>query len=158
MPSDERRDTRDDGLDDSVHRRITDLCEQAGQFQDEQRFPDALRALGEAFNLLPAPQMKWEASTWILTAMGDVHFLSGEYAKGVEKLQLAVLGPGGLGNPFIHLRLGQCNFELGNQKRADDELTRAYMGAGREIFQAEDAKYLERLKDILIPPAGRDEL
>ena len=53
--------------------------------------------------------------------------------------------PDAIGNPFIHLRLGQTQFELGNKDRAADELMRAYMGAGAEIFVGEAPKYLQYL-------------
>ena len=46
-----------------------------------------------------------------------------------------------LGNPFLHLRLGQSQYELGELDRAADELMRAYMGAGEDIFVSEDPKY-----------------
>jgi len=42
--------------------------------------------------------------------------------------------PGAIGNPFIHFRHGQCQFELGDLERAADELMRAYLGTGRKIF------------------------
>jgi hypothetical protein len=61
--------------------------------------------------------------------------------------------PGAIGNPFLHLRLGQCQFELGNLDRAGDELARAYMGAGNEIFVGAE-KYFEFLKTRLKPPPG----
>jgi hypothetical protein len=61
--------------------------------------------------------------------------------------------PKAIGNPFLHLRLGQCQFELGNLDRAADELARAYMGAGLEIFDSEDAKYFEFLKMRMAPPS-----
>jgi hypothetical protein len=56
-----------------------------------------------------------------------------------------------IGNPFLHLRLGQCQFELGNFDRAADELTRAHVGAGAEIFEGAD-KYFTFLKTRLNPP------
>jgi hypothetical protein len=56
--------------------------------------------------------------------------------------------PEAIGNPFIHLRLGQTQFELGNKDRAADELMRAYMGAGAEIFAEEAPKYLEFLGTV----------
>ena len=66
--------------------------------------------------------------------------------------------PGGLGNPFVHLRLGECCFDIGERDRAADELTRAYMGAGREIFAEEDPKYIEFLGTRIKPPVGQDRL
>lgn len=47
---------------------------------------------------------------------------------------------------FIHLRLGQCQFELGERDRSADELTRAYMGDGMDILLQDDPKYLEFLE------------
>ena len=56
--------------------------------------------------------------------------------------------PEAIGNPFIHLRLGQAQFELGDKEAAADELMRAYMGAGAEIFAEEAPKYLEYLATV----------
>jgi hypothetical protein len=56
-------------------------------------------------------------------------------------------------SPFLHLRLGQCQFELGNLERATDELARAYMVAGEEVFEGAD-KYFDFLKTRLKPPPG----
>ena len=54
--------------------------------------------------------------------------------------------PQGLGNPYIHLRLGQLYCEQDNLDKAIDELTRAYMGGGLDIFLEDDPKYLEFLE------------
>jgi hypothetical protein len=54
--------------------------------------------------------------------------------------------PNGIGNPFIHLRLGQCQFETGNLDSAADELTSAYALEGEELFADDDPKYFEFLK------------
>ncbi|SHM03275.1 hypothetical protein SAMN02746009_03838 [Hymenobacter psychrotolerans DSM 18569] len=54
--------------------------------------------------------------------------------------------PDAIGNPLIHLRLGQVQYEMGNFAKAKDELMRAYMGQGEEIFEGEDEKYFTFLK------------
>jgi hypothetical protein len=54
--------------------------------------------------------------------------------------------PKGLGNPYIHSRLGQLYLEQNNVDKAADELTRAYMGGGIDIFMEDDPKYLEFLE------------
>ena len=78
----------------------------------------------------------------------DAHFLNGNYAAALSALEQAMRCPDAIGNPFIHLRLGQTQFELGNKDRAADELMRAYMGAGAEIFAEEAPKYLEFLGTV----------
>jgi hypothetical protein len=60
--------------------------------------------------------------------------------------------PGAIGNPFLHLRLGQCQLELGDRKRAADELTRAYAIEGKDIFANEDRKYFAFLKTVIDRP------
>lgn len=50
--------------------------------------------------------------------------------------------PGAVGNPFLHLRLGQVLLDLGDEAGAADELMRAYMGGGAEIFSLEEPRYL----------------
>jgi hypothetical protein len=85
------------------------------------------------------------AATWILAAIGDANFLSGDFEAGRDNLGTAMHCPEALGNPFLHLRLGQCHFELGALDRAADELIRAYMGGGPEIFEEDDRKYIEFL-------------
>jgi hypothetical protein len=60
--------------------------------------------------------------------------------------------PDAIGNPFIHLRLGQCQFEIGNLKRAADELARAFLMEGLALFEDEDPKYIEWIKPQLKEP------
>lgn len=117
---------------------------------DASDLQGALREYHAAWQLLPEPKEDWEAATWILSAIGDAHFQSRDFAHAVSALSNALRCPDALGNPFIHLRLGESQFEVGNMERAKDELTRAYMGGGRELFQSEDAKYIQFLESVLI--------
>jgi hypothetical protein len=139
-------------LADSIHEEIKRLCATGDERAGRQAYSDALTSYWAAWDLLPEPKDKWEAATWILVAIGDANFLGGDYIAGRDNLSTAMRCPGAIGNPFIHFRLGQCQFELGNHDRAADELMRAYMGAGREIFDKDDPKYFRclatRAKDI----------
>ncbi|RNB92828.1 tetratricopeptide repeat protein [Brevibacillus fluminis] len=100
----------------------------------------------EALRLLPENHREWEAATWLYVAIGDVHFQMKNYDKAFKCFFNAVQCPKGLGNPYIHLRLGQLYYEQDNLEKAADELTRAYMGAGIEIFMEDDPKYLAFLE------------
>jgi hypothetical protein len=77
-----------------------------------------------------------------MAAIGDACFLGGWATSARRALEAAIGCPGGLGNPFLHLRLGQVCLDQGEPDRAADELARAFMGAGREIFEHEDPRYL----------------
>lgn len=141
-------------LASEVHEEIQELCSRGDELAGDGAYDEALEEYWAAWALLPEPKEQWEAATWILAAIGDANFLSGDYASGRDNLTTALECPGALGNPFIHLRLGQCQFELENLDRASDELARAYMGAGNEIFEGAE-KYFKFLKTRMkAPPDG----
>ncbi|GAB7549689.1 tetratricopeptide repeat protein [Cupriavidus sp. 8B] len=129
-------------LDESIYTVIKRHCAEGDRFADERQYRSAVGAYNKAWELIPAPKNDWEASTWILAAIGDACFLGGHPASSKEAFTYALTCPGGLGNPFIHLRLGQLSHDAGNLDAAADELMRAYMGAGEDIFAKEDVKYL----------------
>jgi len=133
-------------LDDATHAEIKRLCALGDEHGQRSEYDKALGQYWKAWDLLPEPKAEWEAATWILAAIGDTNFVSGNYEAGRDNLSNAMHCPGAIGNPFLHLRLGQCQLELGNQDRAADELMRAYMGAGPDIFKDQDPKYIAFLK------------
>lgn len=82
----------------------------------------------------------------MLAAIADTAYLDGDYVNARSALEYGMSCPGAIGNPFMHLRLGQILYKVNELERAADELMRAYMGAGPKIFGAEDPKYLTFLK------------
>jgi len=139
-------------IPDDVYERLEALCAGGDELAQAGAHQAALSLFLEALRLIPEPMLDDEATTWVCAALGDTYFHLGDDERARAALLDAVQAPAGLGNPFIHLRLGQCQFELGNTRRAGDELARAYMGAGEELFADEDAKYLRFLKPLLRPP------
>ena len=123
-----------------LHEQISLLCKEGDAFSEQGDYENALSKYREAWALVPEAKINWEASTWILASAGEVYFLQQNYEKALNSFLRAVQGPGGLGNPYIHLRIGQLQYETGDLDAAADELTRAYMGAGDEIFSEEDPK------------------
>ena len=142
-------------LSDALHAEIERLCEVGNELAERQEFAPALKSYWAAWDLLPDPKVQWEAAAWILGAVGDANFLSGDYVAGRDNLANAMHCPDAIGNPFLHLRLGQCQFELGALDRAADELIRAYAVAGPDIFKDQDPKYVKflqsRAKDVKAP-------
>src|SRR4051812_3628417 len=131
-------------LADSVHEEIKRLCAAGDERAGAGVYPEALSLYWMAYDVLPEPKIRWDAATWILAAIGDANFLGGDFVAGRDNLCSAMHCPGAIGNPFLHLRLGQCQFELGELDRAADELMRAYMAGGADVF-GEDLKYLRFL-------------
>ena len=141
-------------LPQNIYQRVQELCQEGDALAGEEDYATALEKYWEAWDLLPEPATDWQAATWLLGAIGDANFHNEDYTAGRDNLSLAMHCPEGIGNPFLHLRLGQCQFELDQLEPAADELTRAYMGAGEEIFADEDPKYFAFLKTRLKPPQG----
>ncbi len=128
-------------LPDDIHQSIKRFCAEGDSLAEAARFPDALARYEQALSLLPTPVHDWEAATWIYAAIGDAHFLAGDFERARQALTTVMLCPNALDNPFLWLRRGQVYFELGDMKQAQDGLASAFMLAGREIFDREDPKY-----------------
>ncbi|MCK9796589.1 tetratricopeptide repeat protein [Pseudomonas sp. MAFF 302030] len=129
-------------LPDALHEQISDLCEQGDELAESGDYPAALVEYRQAWELIPQPKENWEAATWVLAAIADALYLSGDLAAARDTLEHAMHCPDALGNPFLHLRLGQVLFDSGAPDQAADQLMRAYMGAGAAIFAEEDPRYL----------------
>ena len=136
-------------LPTAVHARITVLCERGNELLRRGDQRAAYESFAQAWEVIPEPKIDWEASTWVLSALGDIMFCCCRYEEAKNLFLRAVQGPGGLGNPFIHLRIGQCQYESGNLEGARENLTRAYMGGGLELFAKEDPKYVDYLREFL---------
>lgn len=125
-----------------LHQQIMALAAQGDTLAAEARYEDAIKVYDRALALVPEPKNDWEASTWLLAAIGDAAFLGGWFGTARKALDHAMTCPGAVGNPFLHLRREEVALEQDDESVAADELMRAYMAEGREIFAQEDAKYL----------------
>lgn len=135
------------------HFEIKELCAEGDVLARMGEFTGAYKNYMKALELVPEPKEEFQATTWILAALGDLYFRARDFKQAAHVLSDAMLCVQAVGNPFLHLRLGQAQFELGEHVRAADELCRAYMGAGKQIFEAEDPKYFEFLKTRISPPS-----
>ncbi len=133
-------------LSEAIYSDIQALCRQGDELAAAGDLEAAKSPYLAALRLLPEPIQQWEAATWIYVALGDVHYRMNRFEKAFKCFFNAVQCPKGLGNPYIHLRLGQSYYEQGNVDKSADELTRAYMGGGIDIFMEDDPKYLAFLE------------
>lgn len=134
-----------DELPDDLYETVKRHCADGDELSKALKFSDAIAEYNNAWALLPDPKDHWNASTWILVAIGDAAFSGGLTELARRALDDVMLCPNALGNPFIHLRRGQLRFDAGDLDAAADELMRAYMGGGREIFRGESPTYLNFL-------------
>ena len=133
-------------LDPATHEVIKAHSAKGDEYADAENYEAAIAEYNKAWLIVPEPKTEWNASTWLLAAIGDAAFKGGYNTSAKEALQYAMHCPSGIGNPFLHLRLGQVLYDSGDEQGAADELMRAYMAEGEEIFASEDARYLDFLK------------
>ncbi|GAA4441453.1 tetratricopeptide repeat protein [Bremerella cremea] len=133
-------------MPDEIYDQLNEHCERGEALLAKGDADAALEQYQAAEALIPSPKLSWEAALWVYAAIGDAWFAKQDFDRARQAFSNAVLCPDGLGNPFIHLRLGQCQFEENNLDKAADELTRAYMAEGLAIFEDENPKYLAFLR------------
>lgn len=121
--------------------QIEELCDLGVDLADGGSYSRAIEAYESAWDLLDEPAHEQEGSAWILGNIGYTRFLQGDYAAGRDDLTRAMKLPGGESNAFLHLRLGQCLFELGDDRRAGEQFRLALAIEGEAVFLDEDPKY-----------------
>ncbi len=136
-------------LGDDIYDRITILSNEGNEFADENDFEAAVAKFIEALELIPSPKTDWEAGMWLYASLGDMYHALGQYEVAANNLFDALNCPDGGGNPFVHLRLGECLYELEQKEKAKEHLLQAYMLTGEEIFSDENPKYFNTIKDIV---------
>lgn len=140
-----------------IYSEVIRLSSVGDELADAGDHIGAVRQFQQAVALLPSPVEKWNAATWLFTAIGDSFFLSGDLDSALVALNRAQLCPDALNNPFVWLRRGQIYYEVGDTRLADDCLASAYMLGGTEIFDREDQKYADYILAKLKLPANANK-
>lgn len=136
--------------DQSLTRKVRQLCALGYQCYDKKDFKKALRLFYQAWLLIPKPQTDWREAGWVLAAIGDSYFCSAQYLPASEALQSSLRCPMMDKIPFIHLRLGQSWWELGEHDKARASLLRAYEIGNIDIFSTEARKYYFAIAGLLV--------
>ena len=134
-------------LADEIYEQIEAYSEQGNDYCDEEEWEKAIMCFNKALELLPEPKDDWEAATWLYVAIGDALYFMEKYEEALDNLNCARMCPDGIANPFIFLRMGQCFYEIESYDKATEYLLQAYMLEGYEIFEDEEEKYIDLIRD-----------
>ncbi|MFT5692345.1 MAG: tetratricopeptide (TPR) repeat protein [Oceanicoccus sp.] len=132
-------------LKPAISEKVLNLCKQGYALYDQGDNKIALRRFYSAWNLLPKPQTDWQEAGWVLTAIGDAYFAKGDFENGKQALLSAMHCPLASGNPIIHLRLGQCHFELAEYGAARDQFSQVISQGNLALLKKENPKYLKSM-------------
>lgn len=141
----------DTELDDATYDAVMRASEAGERLMDEGQFAAAFEQFQQVWALLPEPKHRWDAALWVLAALGDAQFQLQRYSEATAFFQEALRDADGQGNPFIHLRLGECAYELGQHEQATRELSLAFEREGDALFDGEDPRYLAFLRGQAAP-------
>lgn len=135
-------------LSDEICDQIEELSEQGNEYIDHENYDEAIKTWKQALSLIPNPQNIYAETQWLETSIGDAYFLSGNHQNALKHFQNAKnnIEKNAYENPFIMLRLGQSLLENQQKEKAKEYLLRAYMFEGKEIFEDDDEKYFNFLK------------
>lgn len=136
-------------LSDADFDQIEKLIEEGNAFYENGELKKALIKYESALDIIPAPKTDWEASTWLYTSIGDVFFSGDNLEAAKDNYYNALNCPDGVGNAYIHLSLGQTQFELEENEKSKESLLKAYMLEGNEIFKDEASKYFESIENLI---------
>ena len=128
---------------------IDDIAEKGNMLFDAGKYEQAVNVWQKGLDMLAKPLNAQNEAVWFQTSIADAYFMLGDYQTAYSYLTAARSNLSGEGyDPFVMLRLGQCCFELCRDD-AREYLLRAYMSEGEEIFDGEDGKYLDAIKDLI---------
>lgn len=136
-------------LDDQIVARVTELSDGGDDDVENGRYDEAVVKYEEALGLVPKPLYAWAVTTFLLTSIAEARYLQQDFTRAREALFEAFRCEGAIGNPFLHLRMGQVEMALGNKGRGLEELIRAHERGGEDVFEGEDPKYLGMVRAAL---------
>ncbi|MDB4292825.1 tetratricopeptide repeat protein [Maribacter sp.] len=99
--------------------------------------------------MVHSPKTDWEASAWLFTSIGDVFYSGDNLEAAMASYYDALNCPDVMGNAYIHLSLGQVQYELKEHDKSRASFLRAYMLEGDDIFEDEDPKYFDAIRDLI---------
>lgn len=136
-------------LNDEIYDQITQLAEEGDKLLTNEKLEEALKKYHAALALLPSPKSDWEASTWLYTAIGDAHVVNQDYHLALDAYTTVLKCPDGISNPYTWLMIGESHYEMDQYEKAKENLLRAYMLDGEEIFEGEESKYFKLIEELV---------
>lgn len=135
----------------SLFRKTTDdYAEEGNELFDEKKYEQAIKVWQEGLDQLDKPLNMQSEAVWFQTSIADALFMMDRFEEAYDYLWDAKsnLSGEGVNNPFVLMRLGQCAYELGKDN-AREFLLMAYMIEGEELFENDDEKYLDAIRDMI---------
>ncbi len=135
----------------------SEMIETADEHMRAKRHEDALTAYQAAWSQLQ-DELTEAQRVWLLLSIANAALRFGDFEEAFSALSVLPehYAESGMvvGNPLFHLLVGLSYHGLNeNSDGETDNLARALICGGPEIFSGEDPSHLKRMMKILRPPA-----
>lgn len=134
---------------DEISKKINKLLDDAEEDLQLCEFDKAIKKYVQALDLLEGDIEAYDISTTIYASMGDAMYLAGDYNKAKNYFYDAMNCPGGIANPYLLFRLGQCFYKCDNIEKSKEYFIRTYMIDGVTLFNTGDKKYFNVIKEMI---------
>ncbi|MGI9526003.1 MAG: hypothetical protein ACR2MS_02715 [Weeksellaceae bacterium] len=121
-------------------------------FNSSLAFNTKVYALHKIYEDLTNIQKAGREGRYLIIKIGEICFLNRKIEDALYNFNYAMKFNDTIGNPFLHLRLGQLQYCIGNKDRMIDELSRALIMGGEEVFENENPMFMKIPKSILKEP------
>lgn len=111
-----------------------------------------IEALLKIYDSLTNDEKGRKEGRYLIIRIGEIYFQGNAFENAKYNYNFAIKFKDTIGNPFIHLRLGQLQYYHKNEERMYDELSRALIMGGENIFKNEDSKFITITKSVLKEP------
>jgi tetratricopeptide (TPR) repeat protein len=125
------------------------ICEEAATFYEQKNYGAALRLFYEAWLTLEKPQLEQKNAEIILSFIGDTYYQLAKYEPATEAFRSALACQKTGRRAFVLLRLGQALLDTNQEQQAKTYLQKAYRLGGKLLFEPEDKRYLNIIKELI---------
>lgn len=138
-------------IPDAIQEKLTSIDDITVSSQDVAAKVDALY---DMYSSLTDEQKQGREGRYFIIRIGEVCYAEKMIDDALDNFNFAMKFSDTLGNPYLHMRLGQLQYCLGNQERQIDELSRALIMGGEAVFNNESPLFLQMVKAELVEPDG----
>ena len=131
----------------TVEQTAERLTDKADRHFEMCELAEAIDCYGKVLRLISVKKELEEQTAWTLSAIGDCYFVMRDFKSALRHYIKAFNLPTGYANAYAQLRAGQVFYEQGNMEQARHYMLQAYLIEGDELFEDEDWKYFDLIKD-----------
>ncbi len=135
------------GLTDAL-KTIDAIC-----IDDNKNVEDKVNELYDIYSFLSDDEKRLREGRYVIIRIGELCYANRLIEEAMENFSFVMQFKDTIGNPYLHLRMGQLFYCKGNNDKMLDELSRALIMGGDKVFEGEDLKFINLAKDVLKEPS-----